>query len=114
MKDDRLYLVHIQECIARIEEYVAGGQQAFMDSQLIQDAVLRNLQVLAESTQRLSDAIKARSSDVDWRAIAGFRNVLVHDYLGVDATAVWKMVQQDLPRLKDAVARIRAGAWPGA
>ena len=59
MKDDRLYLVHISECIARNEQYVAGSREKFMASSLIQDAVLRNLQVLAESTQRLSDSLKA-------------------------------------------------------
>ena len=57
MKDDRLYLIHIRECFERIESYVSpGGDAAFMASTLIQDAVLRNLQIMAESTQRLSDA----------------------------------------------------------
>jgi uncharacterized protein with HEPN domain len=74
--------------------------------------VLRNLQVLAESTQRLSDGSKARRPEVDWRAIAGFRNVLVHDYLGVDAAAIWKVVQADLPVLKEAVANMLADSGP--
>jgi uncharacterized protein with HEPN domain len=112
MKDDRLYLLHIQECAARIEEYVGGGRQAFLESRLIQDAVLRNLQVLAESTQRLSDAAKARHPEVDWRAIVGFGNVLVHDYLGVDAAAIWKIVRSDLPVLKEAVAEMVADSGP--
>jgi uncharacterized protein with HEPN domain len=60
MKGDKPYLIHINECIERIERYVAqGGKPAFVESTLIQDAVLRNLQTLAESTQRLSDASKA-------------------------------------------------------
>ena len=73
---------------------------------------MRNLQVLAESTQRLSDGSKARRPEVDWRAIAGFRNVLVHDYLGVDAAAIWKVVQADLPVLKEAVANMLAEGGP--
>lgn len=105
MKDDRLYLIHIAECIGRIEEYVRGGRDAFMASTLVQDAVLRNLQTLAESSQRLSDDLKARHPDIDWRRIAGFRNVLVHDYLGVDTGLVWKIVENDLPPLK-----VRIGA----
>ena len=65
MKDDRLYLIHIDECIARIEQYTVGGRDEFLRSTLIQDAVLRNLQVLAESTQRLSDPLKAQYPRVD-------------------------------------------------
>ncbi|HUX00114.1 MAG: DUF86 domain-containing protein [Phycisphaerae bacterium] len=100
MKDDSLYLVHIHECIQRIEQYVQGGREAFLHSTLVQDAVVRNLQVLAESTQRLSDDFKARHPHVDWRALAGFRNVPVHDYLGVDKDRVWQIVERNLPELK--------------
>ena len=67
---------------------------------MIQDAVLRNLQVIAESTKRLSDLLKATHRDFDWRGIAGFRNFLVHDYLGVDLGIVWKVVTEDVPELK--------------
>ena len=104
MKDDRLYLIHILECIERIETYVAGGgKPAFMASTLTQDAVLRNLQTLAESTQRLSSALKEARTGVDWDGISGFRNVLVHDYLGLDVDAVWNIVEGDLPNLKRSI-----------
>ena len=104
MKDDKLYLIHIGECIERVEAYIGeGGQDAFVASTLIQDAVLRNLQTLAESTQRLSDGLKAAHPEVEWYKIAGFRNVLVHDYLGVDLERVWLIVERDLPDLKRAV-----------
>ena len=106
MKDDRLYLIHITESLARIEEYVRGGRKAFMSSPIIQDAVLRNLQVLAESTQRLSDALKARHTMIDWRGIAGLRNVLVHEYLGVDVERVWGIVEHKLPVLKEATTAL--------
>ncbi len=103
MRDDRLYLIHIRERIARIKDYVKDGRAAFLASDLIQDAVLRNLQTLAESTQRLSDEAKAKRGDIDWRRIAGFRNVLAHDYLGVDIARVWGIVENELPVLGDAV-----------
>ena len=103
MKDDRLYLIHIRECIERVEDYVAGGENAFMQSSLVQDAVLRNLQMMAESTQRLSDGLKQEHEEIDWRRIAGFRNVLAHDYLGVDMPYVWQIVAGELPALKRAV-----------
>jgi uncharacterized protein with HEPN domain len=102
MKDDRLYLIHITESIARIEEYVRGGREEFFSSPIIQDAVIRNLQTLAESTQRLSADLKAHHTAVDWRGIAGLRNVLVHDYLGVDIERVWQMVERKVPALRDA------------
>ena len=104
MRDDRLYLIHISECIERVERYVESGKDAFLASTLIQDAVLRNLQTLAESTQRISDTLKAAHPEVEWYKIAGFRNVLVHDYLGVDLERVWLIVERDLPDLKRAVA----------
>lgn len=109
MNDDRLYLIHIREAMARIEEYVQGGREAFLQSRLIQDAVLRNLQTLAESTQRLSTEFKRDHPDIDWRAIAGFRNVLVHDYLGVDVVRVWQIVKHDVPRLKRQLPEVQEG-----
>ena len=102
MKDDRVYLKHILRCIARIEEYTAGGRESFFASHLIQDGVLRNLQTLAESSQHLSEAVKASQPSVDWKGLAGFRNVLVHDYLGIDLEHVYRAVDQDVPKLKIA------------
>jgi uncharacterized protein with HEPN domain len=103
-RDDRLYLVHIQECIARIELYTAEGKVAFMADTRTQDAVLRNLHTLAESSQRISDTLKVTQPDMDWRAIAAFRSVVVHDYLGIDLNQIWDIVQNDLPGLKRAIA----------
>jgi len=106
MKDDRLYLVHILECIDRIERYTAEGKKAFMADERTQDAVLRNLQVLSESTQRLSADLKADHPEVDWRGISGFRNVLVHDYLGINLVRVWEIVEGDLRELRDGINTI--------
>jgi uncharacterized protein with HEPN domain len=88
MKDDRVYLLHILERVRRIEEDTAGGKAAFLASHTLQDAVLRNLQTMAESTQRLSESIKERYPQIEWRHIAAFRIVLVHDYLGIDLERV--------------------------
>jgi uncharacterized protein with HEPN domain len=93
-------LKHILRCIARIEEYTARGRESFLSSHLIQDGVIRNLQTLAESSQRLSEGLRASQPSVDWKGLAGFRNVLVHDYLGVDLELVYRAIEQDVPRLK--------------
>ena len=104
MKDERLYLIHISECIEKIEEYLdQTTKEAFLDSTLIQDAVLHNLQILAESTQRLPENIKQKQPAIDWYKIAGLRNILVHDYLGVEMETVWNIIEKELPTLKKAI-----------
>ena len=108
MKDDRLYLIHISECITRIERYVREGREAFLTSTLIQDAVIRNLQTMAESTRHLSEAFKAKHPEIDWREIYGFRNVLVHDYLNVDILRIWLIVERNIPDLKKKIEGILA------
>jgi uncharacterized protein with HEPN domain len=104
MKDETIYLRHILECIRRIEANVAGGREPFMASHTLQDAVLRNLQTMTESTQRLSDTLKAAHPNVEWRRIIAFRNVLVHDYLGIDLERVWEIIQRDVPTFKHVIA----------
>lgn len=103
MRDDTVYLRHILESIRRIEENVSQGRDRFLVSHTLQDAALRNLQTMAESTQRLSDDLKAAHPEVEWERIAAFRNVLVHDYLGIDMERVWEITQRDVPELKRAV-----------
>jgi uncharacterized protein with HEPN domain len=103
MKEDVVYLRHMLECIRRIEEHSAGGRARFMGSHTLQDAVLRNLQTLAESTQRLSPALTDTHPAIPWRRIAAFRNVLVHNYLGIDLETIWDILQHDVPPLKRAV-----------
>ena len=104
MKSDRLYIIHIQECIARIQSYVSGiDEEQFTASSLLQDAVIRNLQVLAESTQRLSDDFKIQHREIEWHKISGLRNILVHDYLGIDSETVWHIISNELSILLKAL-----------
>ncbi len=106
MRDDRVYLRHILECLTAIEQYVAGGRDGFMRDRKTQKATLRELQELAESTQRLSPSLKERHGEIPWAAITGFRNILVHDYLGVSPERVWNVVENDLPSLRITVETI--------
>jgi len=100
MKDDRVYFEHILLCIEKIEAYTELDKSLYMESTIIQDAVVRNLQVLAESTQRISDSVKTNYPDTEWQAISGFRNILVHDYLGLDLKLIWSVVEKRLPPLR--------------
>jgi len=109
---DRVLLAHMRDCLDRIREYTRGERSRFDASRLVQDAVIRNLQTLTESSPRLSSAIKGTEPQIPWRELAGFRNVIVHGYLGVDRGAVWLVVEQDLPALADAVSRMTTRLGP--
>lgn len=111
---DRVLLAHIRECLTRIQEYTGVERTRFDGSRLVQDAVIRNLQTLAESSQRLSLEIKATEPQIPWRELGGFRNVIVHGYLGIDLEAVWLVVEQDLPALAEAVNRMATRSTPAA
>ncbi|MBI4028202.1 MAG: DUF86 domain-containing protein [Verrucomicrobia bacterium] len=106
-KDDRLYVVHIDECLGWIAQFARDGKDVFLHDRKTQDAILRNLHVLAESTQRLSDSIKARHPEIPWDEIAGFRNVVVHDYLGIDLERTWLILEKDLPPLRKAIQEMK-------
>lgn len=105
---DQTYIRHMIECIQRIEDYVNTTKESFAKSELLQDAVTRVLQVMSESSQRLSDQAKGNCPEIDWRSISGFRNILVHDYLGgIDNELIWQVVKQELPLLKAALLKIQ-------
>ncbi len=104
--NDRLYLRHIQDAIGWIEEYTAGGYEHFMQSHLIQDGVIRNFEIIGEAVKQLSDETLEEASDIPWRQIASFRDVLIHGYMGVELKEVWNVVINHLPDLKAAVSKL--------
>jgi uncharacterized protein with HEPN domain len=103
---DHLYLESIRDCLERIAEYTAEGEQAFLASRLIQDGVIRNLEVIGEATKNLSSELRDAHPAIPWRQIAGMRDVLIHDYLKVNIARVWLTVSTDLPPLRDTVATL--------
>ncbi|MBW4592745.1 MAG: DUF86 domain-containing protein [Brasilonema angustatum HA4187-MV1] len=106
MRDDRLYLSNIFECIERIESYTRDGKEVFLQTTIIQDAVIRNFEIIGEATKRLSPEIRAVYPDVPWQQVAGFRDVLIHDYLKVNLNRVWGVIEQNLPQLKATIEAI--------
>jgi uncharacterized protein with HEPN domain len=106
MKNDLLYVSNIQESIEAIESYTLEGKEVFMQTRMIQDAVIRNFEVIGEATKRLSPKFRVKYSEVPWRRIAGLRDVLIHDYLRVDLNEVWGIIVNDLPNLKTAINNI--------
>ncbi|MEZ2231926.1 DUF86 domain-containing protein [Microcoleus sp.] len=112
LERDRVYIEHILECINKINEYTGNDRERFMRDDLVQDGVLRRLQTMAESTQRLSDDLKTSIVDIDWRALSGFRNILVHDYLdGIDLNRIWDIIENYLPDLERATQGIANIFW---
>ena len=104
---DLLYLDHISERIRRIETCAREGREAFEESHVLQDAVMRNVEVIGEAVKQLSPELRSRYSDVPWRRVAGFRDVLIHNDMGVDLDEVWNVIEKDLPRLKQTVEAMR-------
>ncbi len=106
-KDDSLYLRHILDAIANIESFLKDvNQDYFKSSKLVQDAVIRNLEIIGEAAKRVPKKYKDQCPAVEWKKVSGMRDVLIHDYLGVDVDIVWAVVQNRLPALKLNIQKI--------
>ena len=100
-KKESIYIGHILECIAKIEDYVSSiTEEEFSSNGLIQDAVIRNFEIIGEATKHLNIEFRDRHPDILWRRMAGMRDILIHDYLGIDIQSIWETIQKDLPDLK--------------
>ncbi|MGB9895177.1 MAG: DUF86 domain-containing protein [Thermoproteota archaeon] len=106
-KDDLVYLNHILDAISKIEVYTRDiTYEQFMSNSLIQDGVVRQLEIIGEATKRLSNNIKEKYPEIPWKDIAGMRDKLIHEYFGVDLDAVWDTIKKDIPDLKTKLQTI--------
>ena len=105
-KDPRVYLAHILECADRIERYLGQDREAFLRDTMVQDAVIRNFEVIGEAAKRIPEQFRVVHAEIPWRLMAGFRDVLIHDYEGIDLERVWRIAQEDLPAVKTAITQI--------
>lgn len=100
MRDDRERLRDILEAVERIERYAAKGRDAFERDELIQVWIVHHLQLVGEAARALSEDFRAAHPEIPWSQIVGMRNILVHNYFGIDTEIVWAAVERDLPALK--------------
>lgn len=107
MKDDIAFIEHILLCIDKIQEYTKNlTAQDFNNSELIQDAVIRNIEIIGEATKKISKDLKSQYLEIPWKEMSGMRDKLIHDYFGVDVDVVWKTVNEDIPFLKSLIEKI--------
>jgi len=103
-RDHLLFLEDILEAIAKIERYTQGlSFETFRENDMAVDAVIRNFEVIGEAVRHIPDNIKERYPDVEWKEAAGFRNILIHDYFGIDVEAVWDTMKNNIPTFKKHV-----------
>lgn len=108
MRNDRERLLDILEAISRIEKYADRGRSALEHDELVQTWVIHHLEIVGEAARGLSREFTDRHTEVSWQSIVGMRNVLVHQYFGIDVDAVWLAVERDMPELKRKIAGILA------
>lgn len=103
-----LLLDDICEAIDRIEQYISGMSfDVFSNDRKSVDAVVRNLEIIGEASNRLPTDFKNSHSQIEWHKVVGLRHRIVHEYFGVDLKIVWQILQKDLPSLREAISQVR-------
>jgi uncharacterized protein with HEPN domain len=107
MKDDRTYLLHILEAIKKIERYIETiNFDNFSDNDMMIDAVIRELEIIGESARNLSDDFQDKHFEIPWYKVKAMRNVLIHEYFGVNLRVVWDTCKNDIPALKTLIEKV--------
>ncbi len=106
-RDSNVYLEDILVAARKIREFTAGmSLDSFTKDAKTLDAVIRNLEIIGEAVKRLPEEMRGSTSNVDWRKIAGLRDILIHEYFGINVEVVWDIVEHKLPGLEAVVQRL--------
>ncbi|MBA2333442.1 MAG: HepT-like ribonuclease domain-containing protein [Pyrinomonadaceae bacterium] len=113
MRDERLYLQDIRDAAGSIEQFLKHVSETdFLGSDLLQSAVIQKFLVIGEAASKISEGVKFRNSDIQWKKIIGIRNILVHVYFAVNWGLIWKTVSDDIPVLKERITSILQSEYP--
>jgi uncharacterized protein with HEPN domain len=106
-KRDKIFIQHILESINLIEQYIEDkDQEDFLNIRQLQDSIIRRIEIIGEAVKNLTDDFKVKYNEISWREIAGMRDILIHQYFGIDLNLTWKTIKEDLPQLKENLNKI--------
>jgi len=106
-REYKAYLNDILEAIRKIEKYTDNlSFDDFIEDELIQDGVVRNLEIVGEAVKNIPEEIKNKNPEIEWQKIAGLRDILIHAYFGIDVDIVWNIVKKKIPKLKKEILEV--------
>jgi|SRR6187401_782880 len=95
---DKIRLIHAKDAVNKIQDYLGKNKKgSFKKNEMLQDACIRQLQVLGEACNTVTKALQKSHPEIEWAQISGLRNIVVHEYFGVDAEIIWNIIKSDLP-----------------
>ena len=102
-----IYIEDILNAMDKIEKYISGQEyEEFIENTMAVDAVIRNLEIIGEAAKNIPENIRNQYTEIPWRRMVGLRNIVIHDYLGVDLSIVWRIITKNLPETKQLIVKI--------
>ncbi len=107
-KNVKIFLEHILDAINLIEKYINDKKKSdFLESKQLQDSVIRRIEIIGEVIKNIPDDFKSTHENIPWKEITGMRDILIHQYFGVDLELTWEVIKTDLPKLKKQIILIK-------